>query len=217
MGEWAFSVAEQHISQATAVLGLRAQVETAAAALGLHPDGALKAAYEGADNTLDPATALANDEVAAVAAIADAKARVEAEPDLVSKVGLIGSTPQVPYGAARAAFERGDLAGAQSSAAAAAAIVVGAAALGQQRLALGIGLPVGLLLLALVLIVLRRRRRRSAAMGSGMAAAMAASPTTTLAADPNAAPPSTSAPPSELEGGATHGDSPADSAAPSTG
>jgi len=220
MGEWSFSLAEHRITEATAVLDLRTQVETAAAALGLHPDGALKTAYEAADSSLDPATALANEELAAVAAIADAKAQVETEPDLVSRIGLIGATPQVAYDAARSAFERGDIGAAKAAAAEATTIVAGAAALGQQRLALGIGLALGLLLLVLAAIVLRRRRRRgSAAIASPMAlpAAMAAPATTTLAADPNVAPPSTSEPPSEVEGGATHGDSPADPASPSTG
>jgi hypothetical protein len=212
MGEWSFGLAEHRITEATAVLDLRAQVETVAAPLGLHPDGALETAYEGADSSLDAATALANEELATLAAIADAKAKVEAQPDLVSKVGLIGSIAQVPYDAARAAFERGDIAGAKSSAAQAAAIVTGAAALGQQRLALGIGVAVGLLLLAVALIVLRRRRRRRRHSPT-----MADAATTTLAADPNAAPPSTSEPPSEMDGGATHGDPPADSASPSTG
>jgi hypothetical protein len=205
MGEWAFHGAETRIAQARAVLGLRAQVDSAGAALGLQPDGALRTAYESANSDLNAGFTLANDELSALAAIADARAKVEAQPDLVSTIGLIGSTPLVPYQAARAAFERGDIPGARASAAEAAAIVAGAAALGQERLAIGIGAAVGLLVLVVALLVLRRRRRRRAL---ALAATTRVAATTTLAADPDAAPPSTSERPSDSEGGADQGDPP---------
>ncbi len=211
MGEWAFHGAETRIAQAKAVLDLRAQVDSAAAALGLQPDGALKAAYEGAASGLDAASALANDELSALATIADARAKVEAAPDLVSTIGLIGSTPQVAYQASRDAFEHGDIPGAKASAAEAAAIATGAAALGQERLAIGIGAAVGLLVLVVALLVLRQRRRRRAL---AMAATTPVPATTTLAADPEAAPPSTSERASESEGGADQGEPPPDSESP---
>jgi hypothetical protein len=210
MGEWAFHGAETRIAQAKAVLDLRTQVDSAAAALGLQPDGALKAAYEGAVSSLDGASAVANDELSALAAIADARGKVEAQPDLVSTIGLIGSTPQVPYQAARAAFEHGDIPGASAAAGEAAAIMAGAAALGQERLAIGIGAAVLLLVLVVALLVLRRRPRRALAM----VATTPVAATTTLAADPDAAPPSTSERPSESEGGADQGDPPPDSGSP---
>jgi hypothetical protein len=212
MGLWMFDQARKDIAEAATFLELRAKVDAAAAAVGVQPDGALKTAYESAANGLDEATALANDQLVTLTALADAKARVEAEPDLVSKVGLIGAVPQEPYDAARAAFERGDMAGARASAAAAAAIVTGAVALGQQRLAIGIGIAVVLLLLIVAAIVLRRRgaRRRAA-----VAASISGAATTTLAADPDAVPPSTSEPTSEAEGGVTYGGPPADSESPS--
>jgi hypothetical protein len=211
MGEWAFHGAQTRIVQATAVLDLRAQVESAAAALGLQPDDALRTAYESADTSLDAASTLANDELAALATIAEARAKVETAPDLVSTIGLTGSTPQVPYQAARDAFEHGDIPGARASAAEAAAIVTGAAALGQERLAIGIGVAVGLLLLLITLLVLRRRRRRRP---PALSVATPAAATTTLAADPDAEPPSTSERPSESEGGADQGDPPPDSESP---
>jgi hypothetical protein len=119
----------------------------------------------------------------------------------------MGSTPGASYEAARAAFEQGDILGATSSAAAASATVAGAAALGGQRLAIGIGVATGLLILIVVLMLLGRRRgRRSAAAAS--AGAVVTEPYATLAADPDAAPPSTSERPSESEGGADQGDPP---------
>jgi hypothetical protein len=214
MGDWAFPLAEKRIGEATAVLALRDRVDGAAAALGLHPDGALKTAYEGAKGGLDDATALANDELAALAAIADAKTKVEAEPDLVSKIGLVGSMPRDAYDAARSAFERGDVARSKAAAAAAAATVAGAVALGQQRLTIGMGVAVGVITLLFVLWLVRRRRRGTASAAAGLAGADATGPYATLAADLDAAPPVSSEPP-DAEGGAAQGDSPGDSESPS--
>lgn len=198
MGEWSFTTAEKRIAAATAVLALRDQVDAAAAPLDLQPDDALRAAYEGAESDLDEASALANGELAALAAIADAKSKVDAAPDLVSTIGLLGSTPRVPYEAARTAFEAGDVAGARSSAESAAAIVIGAVALGQQRLAIGIAIAIALLVLVIVLLVARRRRRRRAlALAAAAGPADAAAPGTEAVtlADPDVAPPTESAPP----------------------
>jgi hypothetical protein len=231
MGDWRFDLATTHMEQATAVLGLRDQVDTAAAALQLQPGGALKTSYEGARDNLDAPTALAQDELAALTAIADAKTKVDVEPDIVSTLGLLGETPQVHYAAARTAFEAGDTAGAKANAATAAALVTGAAAIGQQRLMLIVAVAVAVLVLLIVLaIVVRRRRRRRAlaaamatqgasggeiAMSEPVAPEMAApepaapEPYATLA-DPSAPPPSGASPP-DAEGGAARGDSPADS------
>ena len=198
MGEWRFDVATGRIEQAQAVLTLRGRIDTAAAALGLTPSDALKTAYESASDGLDDATALANDELAALSAIADAKAKVQAEPDLVARIGLLGSTPEASYAAARTSFEGSDIAGAKRSAADAAAIVAGATAVGQGRLAVAIGVAIGLLMLLVIVVLLRRRRRRGAL---ALAAAAVAGPSATLAADPEAAPPSPSEPP-DAEGGA---------------
>jgi hypothetical protein len=212
MGEWSFDVAGKRMTEAAAVLSLRDQVDTVATPLALHADGSLKTAYEGADDGFSDATALANDQLAALAAIADARDKVEADPDLVSKVGLIGSTPEVTYQAARTAFEAGDIAGAKASAGAAVAAVTGAVALGQQRIAIGSGIAIGLVVLIAALPVLRRRRRRRASVA--LSEAVAPEPYATLAADPEAVPPSPSEPLPD-EGGAPHGDSGADSESPS--
>ena len=212
MGEWRFDVAEKRMTEASAVLALRKQVDRAAAALGLEPNDALKTAYEGATNGLDGATSLAHAELDALAAIADAKAKVEAEPDLLSKIGLIGETPSASYAAARDAFERGDVEGARTSAAAAAALVSGAAAVGQSRLLLAIAVAVALLVLLLILAVAARRgRRRRALVTEAVASSDAvapvapdpdpAGPYATLAADPDAAPVAPTERPPDAEGG----------------
>jgi hypothetical protein len=174
----------------------------------------LQAAYEGADNGFDDATALANDELAALTAISDANAAVTSEPDLISKIGLIGADARVGYEGARTRFESGDIAGSKAWAEGAVAVVAGARSVGEQRLLIGIGAAIALLMLIVVLRRLGRRRRRRAA--AALAGAAAAGPYATLAADPDAAPPSTSELPPMVEGGPVPGERPADSELPSS-
>jgi hypothetical protein len=181
MGTWAFSTATDAMGHATAVLALRKQVDEAAAALDLEPDDALQRAYEDATESFDDATTIANDELKALAAIALARTNVDATPDFVAQVGLMGETPRTPYNAARAAFEAGDLQAAARQAAAATAIITGAPAVGQTRLLIaGGGLVVALLMLLLAVLLLRRRSGRRRALVAA---------TTTLAADPGTAAP----------------------------
>jgi hypothetical protein len=212
MGEWRFDVAEKRMTEAMAVLGLRTQVDEAAVALGLQPGDALKTAYENATDGLDGATSLAEAELDALAAIADAKAKVEAEPDLVSTIGLLGETPSAPYAAARDAFERGDIETARTSATAAAALITGAAAVGQGRLTLAVAITIALLaLLALLSIAARRRRQRLVlALVAGPPSEPPSEPVSapaspdayaTLAADPGAAPAPSDERPPDAEGG----------------
>jgi hypothetical protein len=190
MGQWRFDDATARIGEAEAVLDLRARVDAAAAALGLQPDDALRTAYEGATETLDGATSIGQANADALTAIDAARASLAAPADLASTIGLLGQDPNAPYVAARAAFERGDVEEATTSAAAASAILAGAAGLGQERLAIAIGIAL-LVLLVVAVLVIRRRRRGAPAPGS-------AGPYATLAADP-APTPSETAP--ESEGG----------------
>lgn len=223
MGEWRFDTATDRMTEATAVLALRDQVDAAAGSLELTPDGALRKAYESAQDGFEGATAVGTDQLEALAAVADARTKVDAPTEFVAQLGLMGETPRVPYEAARTAFEAGQLEQAVTSAAAAAAIITGAPAVGQQRLLMIVGAAVvALLLLILLVVLLRRRGQRRRAMAlalAGPAFATAApaiedpaptEPYATLAADPAAAPPPSSAGPPDVEGGPERGDSPAD-------
>ena len=206
MGEWNFDDATERIALASEVLDLRGRVADAASDLGLTPDDAIRVAYEGATEGLDGPRAIAEQHLAALAAVSDAKAKVEAAPDLVTSIGLIGETPRIPYDDARTAFERGDLDAAIAAAGAAASIVTGAAAVGQGRLTIGIAIAVGVLLLLAVLVVITRRRgrRRALALATPNAAAV------TLAPDPVETPPPAGAGQPDAEGGQPRGESPAD-------
>jgi hypothetical protein len=165
MGEWKFDVAEDAMDEATAALALRDDVDEAAAALALEPDDAFRTAYETATTGFDDANAIAADQLEALAAIASAKSTAEAPVGLVAQIGLLGAiAPSASYDAARAAFERGELEAAVASAAAVSTALTGAAALGQERLVLGVVVALGLVLLVAVFLVLRRRRRRRGAL-----------------------------------------------------
>jgi hypothetical protein len=183
MGAWAFVAATKAMDEARSVLELRVRVATAANALGLAPDDALRSAYEGAQDALAGAITIATDQLATLRAIAEAKATLEATPDLVTQVGLIGEAPRAAYEAARTAFEAGQLDEAARSAAAARAVLAAAPTVGRDRLLAVGGAALGLLLVLALIVVLVRRRR------TGHRASAVA--TATLAADPAAA----SAPP----------------------
>jgi hypothetical protein len=190
MDSWTFVGAGKAMDAAAAVLALRDQVQAAATALGLEPDGSLQKAYQGATVGFQPATDLANAQLAALAAIADAKAKTDPAPDFVTQLGLGDANPKASYEAARAAFQAGKLDDAVSAAAAAAAALAAAPAIGQQRVLIIAASVVGGVLILLLLVVLLRRRSRRGAV------AVAAAPAAVTLADPSAAstPPSASQP-----------------------
>jgi hypothetical protein len=210
MGEWRFDVADERMDEAAAILDLRDRVTMAAAALELQPGDALRIAYEGATEDLAAVQDIGEDQLEALAALADARAKLNAEPDLVTRIGLLGETPRAAYDEARVAFERGELEASLASAAAVAAVLTGAAAIGEGRLLVAAGGAVALLLLLVLLVAaFRRRRRRAPALAAagiaatpGPAAPDPAStgPYATLAADPGPASPPSASPP-DAEGG----------------
>lgn len=216
LGEWQFDDATERMAAATAVLGLRDEVADAADGLGLEPGDALELAYEGAQDGFDGPTAIAEDQLDALAALAEARTKVDATPDLLTQLGLIGEAPRAPYEAGREAFEAGDLGEATRLAGVAAAIISGAAAVGQARLVAVVAGGLALLLLVLAIVLLRRRNRRRRLAQAGPPAgapaetgAPAATPSGgTLAADPGEAPAPHGASPPDHEGGPARGDSP---------
>ncbi len=217
MGKWLFRDATPRMAAATAVLAVRDEVAAAAAAEGLALDGDLEAAYEGATDGFSEATTLGQQQLAAVQAIADAHAKVAAEPDLVAQLGLIGETaPSVPFEAARSAFAAGDLGLALTSAQAAAAIVVRAPVVGQERIVMGAIVLLALVaLLVFVVLVRRRRGRRPIGVEPGSAAFIAmdarfapasaepSEPSGTLGPDPAAPSPPLGGATPDADGGTT--------------
>lgn len=184
MGTWSFKGATTAMAEAMAVLALRDQVAAAALALGLTPDGSMRAAYEQGANGLSEAKAIADRQLEAMALVTSAKTAVDSTPDLLSQIGLLGTTPRVSYDAARSAFESGNLDEAVSQANQASASVSGAPAIGQQRLLIAGVSTGGMLLLLIFLITRRRRRSRSLAFAAAAVEPAPIEPYATLAADP---------------------------------
>jgi hypothetical protein len=202
MGEWRFDEAGERMDEAVAVLELRDRVATAADALQLEPDDALRTAYEGATEGLVAVQDIGDDQLEALAALADTRGKLDAEPDLVAQIGLLGETPRASYDEARAAFERGELDSSLAAAAAAAAIVTGAASVGEQRLLFAVGGAVALLLVLLVLALTIRRRRRRHRLA--LAIAVGVPPSLGLGA-PDRAAPDSSVPGSSVPGASVPG------------
>jgi hypothetical protein len=158
MGTWAFDDATARMTAASAVLALRDQAIREAAAEGLaFKPSSLEHVYEDATDSLDAAADLARTEVAAIEAIAAARETVEAQPDVIAQIGLVGETPRTTYDGARAAFEAGDPDGAIAQAQVLEGVITTASTRGQERLLLG-----GIVVVAfgglLAFIVDRRRR-----------------------------------------------------------
>ncbi|HUG29646.1 MAG TPA: hypothetical protein VMQ65_03910 [Candidatus Limnocylindria bacterium] len=227
LGEWQFDAATERMVAAAAVLGLRDEVIAAAGGLDLQAGDALERAYEGAQDGFDGPTAIAADQLQALSALSDARTKVDATPDFVTQLGLLGETPRAPYEAGRDAFESGDLGEATRLAGVAAALITGAAAVGQGRLIAVVAGILAVLLLLLTIVLLRRHRRQRglalalaasagasdvALLGTSVAVSSGAPAFTpsggTLAADPGEAPPPQSASPPDDEGGPARGDSP---------
>ncbi len=154
---WRFDEAEADIAAAKNVLDARDDLAVAAAVAGLQPSTDLRTAFESGD----PATATA--EVAVERTIIDqivaaAAAGAAASSSWLDRLGLLGQDPMAQLGAARGAFEAGDLTAAQADAIAAREAWAGAADLGGLRLR-SIG-ALGLIVLLIVLLIATRSRRQ---------------------------------------------------------
>src|SRR6185369_3410861 len=127
-----FNTARTRIDQATQLLARRDTITAMATALGLTPPTALRAAYEGAQDSLDAANGIADAQIAALTALGTANAAVEAPRAPLVALGLLGSDPAAALADARAAFEAGapDAAG---RAADVTALIDGAVTIGRIR------------------------------------------------------------------------------------
>lgn len=155
MAAWRFDEAGGLLSQASAALDLRAELERRAGAAGLSLPAALERSFEG-DRGPRAAIAEGDAELGAASAIEAAAAARPLDPGPLEVTGLAGEAPEVDLAAARTAFALGDLAAAVEHAAAAQEVWAAAPNVGRTRLTLaGLALAaVGLL----ALLVGRRRR-----------------------------------------------------------
>lgn len=156
MRAWQFSIAEQQLTAAEAVLRQRTALERGAATASLQLPVTLRRDFESGD--LNGAAAEAAAELAALGAIDDASAAQPRTTTLLDDIGLIGASPGDALRTSRTAFAAGDLDTATRAAAEAETAWSTAAVVGRGRVISAIGLLVALVLLGGLLLGAWRRR-----------------------------------------------------------
>jgi len=156
---WQFEQAEDLLADARIALERRADVERAAAAVGLEPAPTMELLFE-SERGFATVGSQADAELRTIEALVAAATTRPAAPDLVQTIGLSDVDPEEELATARRAYGRGDLVGALQSAAAAQEMWLGAAEVGRNRLFVAIGTALLVLLaLAYAIAVVRRLRR----------------------------------------------------------
>jgi hypothetical protein len=195
MARWNFPAATDQIKLAERVLDGRDAIVQLARSLDVRTTPKLEQAYESSGGEILAAQQLADEQLATLQTIDQARARVAPERTPVTVVGLFGDDPDSALAEARRDFEQDDLPGARSAAQHAVALLEGAAERGVERLRIILASLAGLLLGGAALIVAARRRRRNAVVA-------AAAPTVTAAAPADeaslAAPTAPTAPTAQL-------------------
>jgi hypothetical protein len=160
LSQWSFSVADDRIAQAEALLAKRDALSALTTTLALTPPSDLRTAYQTADASLDGAVAIADRETAEAQAIGAATDAVNTPRDALVELGLLGTAPEQGLADARGQFEHGT-GDPTATANAVVAVLAAATDVGRQRLLLGVGIAlVALVALLAVAIAIRRRRRR---------------------------------------------------------
>lgn len=160
LDHWQFDVAADLIARAQAVLAGRPALESAASALGVTLPAALRTLFEGDAGPATAAAELATERAAIDRMAADFAARPTALSP-VERVGLMGSDPEQFVADARAAFAKGSLGDAVTSADAAADAWTGALDAGRGRLALIAGILTVFAFLVLLVTAGRDRHVRA--------------------------------------------------------
>jgi hypothetical protein len=160
MDAWLFEDAQGRVGEARNALTVRRQVEEKASASGLTPGPALKAAYETAVNGFIDFNDAANASLSALAALAQARADLDAPRDLFTQIGLYGERPEDGYTKAVSAFEADDAAAAQAAAQTVSGAMAVAPDVGRQRVMYAAGGLAAVVMLILLAVIVWRRRRR---------------------------------------------------------
>lgn len=180
MALWRFAEARALIDAAEPVVALRDDLADATEALGLAAPADVEQPFEAAldADDLDAVASTIGVRIDASQAVADARDALAAERTPLARLGLVGESPDAGYVAARASFEKGDVAGATAASAATVALLAGAESVGTTRAAAIAAVVIGIVLLVLLVTYLLRRRR-------ARAAPLAVSASTTLPATPD--------------------------------
>ena len=164
MRAWRFDDANRLLTEAETILADRTDIAAGAAASGLTLPDTLQTAFENPDG-FATATQEAQTELQTIAEYDAAVAARPASTDLVTDIGLWGTSPQADLDAAGAQFASGDTDAAVVSAGNAASAWTNAADIGRGRL-ISLGGIVLALLIAIVLGGLWYRGRRRTRRGT---------------------------------------------------
>jgi hypothetical protein len=169
MGDWHFGDATAAIDDVSKTFAILKEADAALAGIDA-VDGPVKGLVEAAKNYADlqAAAKKADDELAAVKAVVDAEARLDAPRDLLTSVGLLGTDPSVPLPAAKTAAAAADLGATTAQVALITTVLDGASQQGLTRTAIAV--VVTLLVLLLVALIVRRRRRAASRRALALAA-----------------------------------------------
>jgi hypothetical protein len=116
MGNWDFADAQRMITTSRRILARRAVLAHRLRALRLHEPRRLGAGYESADRDLKGARAEVDEAIAVAGTIAHAQQAVDGSSGPLAAIGAFVSSADDDLADARAAFERGDLTTARTSA-----------------------------------------------------------------------------------------------------
>ncbi len=178
MNDWEFDDADALTTAAQRVLDARAERASSAERVGLDLTDAAEEAYQDAETVADLEAIVdeLDSETAALDAIADSRAALDAEPGFFGKVGRWGETPETLYDDATTSFASGDIAGAQATAESVAGRLAEIEDNGRSRVYKTVAGVVGFLILLLVLVWFLRRRRRAKRAAGSDATALTAEP-----------------------------------------
>ncbi len=155
---WHFDAAIERMSTARAILGERATLAAAAATVGLQPPDSLRTAFEGPDGLTAAAAEVASEQstIDLIAAAESARPKRGILDRLVDGVGLLFQDPTDQLGAARLAFQSGDVHAAYEAALAARDAWRYAASAGSWRI---VSMVLFAVSLSIFLWIARRARR----------------------------------------------------------
>jgi hypothetical protein len=168
MGDWQFSTATALLSQARGVLGLREQIDDAAASESTTAPISLQTVFQTVGT--GAAVAEAQRELAALDSLAAARQAETDSKSAARAVGLLGTDPGADLAAARKAFAEGDMATAVSLADSARSAWAGARTVGQIRILGTAAGTAGVLLLLALYIWTRSGRPKEKVLADAEAA-----------------------------------------------
>lgn len=158
LGSWDFNTALTRMTEAAAILETRDRIVVNAEEIGVEPPPSLEAAYESATTGMGVAEDIAVSQLMSSEQVLEAKARLNEERGLLTRIGLIGEDLDVEYGEAVDAFGGDDLESVDAEVREVVALIDAADDVGTTRLMISVAVFVGIAGLVVGTRLFRRRR-----------------------------------------------------------